>query len=105
MAYDLILDAQSLAAFLRLRRSKIPPGTERLGAYVRLPNRVGKPVTQEEIAEAIGVTRTWYSKLETSDDVHPSLALLAHLSSALMLKPSERANLFSLAISDLALSS
>jgi transcriptional regulator with XRE-family HTH domain len=36
----------------------------RFGSYERLPSRVGRPVTQEEVSEAVGVTRTWYALLE-----------------------------------------
>ena len=112
MAQDFLLAAQgshssggrrateSLAAFLRCSRSEIAPNASHLGNYERLPKRVGKPVTQEEVAEALGVTRTWYGKLETRRAARPSLTLLQRIASTLMLKPSERAQLFNLAIRD-----
>jgi DNA-binding XRE family transcriptional regulator len=93
--------ADSLSEFLRWSRSNIPADASRLGDYERLPSRVGKPVTQEEIAEAVGVTRTWYGKLETGDSARPSLTLLRRMAAALMLQPPERAQLFSLAIGGL----
>lgn len=93
--------ADTLAEFLRCSRSNIPANASRLGDYKRLPNRVGKPVTQEEIAEAVGITRTWYGKLETGDGARPSLTLLRRVAAALMLQPPERAQLFNLAIGDL----
>ncbi|HZY98249.1 MAG TPA: helix-turn-helix transcriptional regulator [Candidatus Baltobacteraceae bacterium] len=87
----------TLAAYLRRCRTRIPPQVTRLGSYDRLPSRIGKSVTQEEVAEAIDVTRTWYGRLETDAGVYPSLTLLNRIASALMLKPIERFRLLILA--------
>jgi DNA-binding XRE family transcriptional regulator len=87
----------TLAAYLRRCRMRIAPHAKRLGTYDRLPSRVGKPVTQEEVAEAIGVTRTWYGKLETNAGVRPSLSLVTRIAIVLMLKPLERSRLLTLA--------
>ena len=46
-------------------RQRIPLETGQLGPWPRLPVRRGRRVTQEEIAEAIGVSRSWYRMLET----------------------------------------
>lgn len=95
--------AGSLPAFLRFHRKRIPPGVTTLGAYRRLPKRIGKPVTQEEMAEALGVTRTWYALLECSFAQQPSLRLLKRIAAALTLDNVERAHLFALALgNDLA---
>lgn len=45
------------------------------------------------------MSRTWYGKLETRAGVCPSLTLLRGIAEALMLMPPERAQLFSLALS------
>ncbi|MGB8265546.1 MAG: helix-turn-helix domain-containing protein [Candidatus Velthaea sp.] len=92
-----------LRTFLRNLRQRIDPQCQALGPYARLPARRGKPVTQEEVAEAIGVSRVWYSMLESSAKIRASAALLDRLSRTLMLNPEERAELFRLAIPELAL--
>lgn len=91
-------NAGGLPAFLRFHRKQIPAGATALGAYRRLPNRIGKPVTQEEMAEALGVTRTWYALLECSFVPQPSLRLLQRITAALTLDKRERAHLFALAL-------
>lgn len=58
-------------------------------------------MTQEELAEAIGVSRVWYSMLENGSAVRTSRRMLEALAGALMLDASERATLFSLAIPEL----
>ncbi|MBV8489873.1 MAG: helix-turn-helix domain-containing protein [Candidatus Eremiobacteraeota bacterium] len=88
---------RTLADFLRRRRARIRPEAARLGRYKRGRHRIGRPVTQEEIAEAIGVTRTWYSLLETDSGVRPSLVLLRRVADTLMLTTGERGELFDLA--------
>lgn len=92
-----------LKTFLRQRRLQIDPHTTALGPYTRLPSRCGRPVTQEEIAECVGVSRVWYSTLESSSTVRTSLGLLDRLAEALMVTPEERATLFNLAIPELKL--
>lgn len=69
---------------LRHYRLGIPVETKALGDFVRLPNRIGKIVSQEEFAEAIGVSRCWYGFLEIGR-VRPSLGLMKPLCDALML--------------------
>ena len=90
--------AGDLPAFLRFHRKRISAGATALGAYRRLPNRIGKPVTQEEMAEALGVTRTWYALLECSLVPQPSLRLLQRIAAALMLDKRDSAHLFVLAL-------
>ena len=89
--------SQTLAEFLKQRRGSIEPEASHLGHFERRRDRAGKPVTQEEIADAVGVTRTWYGMLETDTSVRPSLALLRRVADALMLTLEERGELFDLA--------
>lgn len=84
--------------FLIHLRHRIDPNAKTLGSYVRLNSRRGRRVTQEEFAEAIGVTRGWYARLESSKAVQPSLSMLNRIAEALRATPSERATLFRLAI-------
>jgi DNA-binding XRE family transcriptional regulator len=82
---------------LHLRR-RIDPDTETLGDYERLGSRRGRPVSQEELAEAIGVSRGWYARLESGSNVQPSVSMLHRIADALKATPGERARLFRLAI-------
>jgi DNA-binding XRE family transcriptional regulator len=82
---------------VRLRR-RIDPATKALGGYERLKSRRGRPVTQEELAEAIGVSRGWYARLESGQPVQPSVSMLHRIAEALKATPPERAVLFRLAI-------
>jgi peroxiredoxin len=61
-----------LGDFLRQVRTGIPAGTKSLGTFIRRPNRVAKGVCQEELAEAIGVSRDWYGMIERGRPVRPS---------------------------------
>ena len=51
-------DNGRLKVFLRGSRQRIDPQIRRLGDYERLPVRRGRPVTQEEMAEAVGISRS-----------------------------------------------
>jgi transcriptional regulator with XRE-family HTH domain len=90
-----------LGAFLRALRRRIDPNVRALGACVRLPSRIGKRVTQEELSEVIGVSREWYAMLESASAIRPSPGLLNRVADALMATPSERASLFALAVPEL----
>jgi DNA-binding XRE family transcriptional regulator len=90
-----------LKQVLRHFRVRIDPYETVLGAQTRLPSRHGKTVTQEELAECIGVSRYWYSMLESEKPVRVSIFLLDRLARALMLSVTERAMLFSLALPEL----
>lgn len=93
--------ATSLGEFLRQRRRQIDPETPSLGFAQRTWSRVGRRVAQEEIAEAAGVTRQWYSQLERGTASRASTALLGRLATALMLDTQERATLLRLASPEL----
>jgi transcriptional regulator with XRE-family HTH domain len=54
-----------LGTFLKRHRRALPPETPSLGDCPRVPARIGRPVTQEEVAEALGISRTWYALLES----------------------------------------
>jgi DNA-binding XRE family transcriptional regulator len=84
-----------LSQALRRWRLSIPAETKALGGFVRLPNRIGKIVSQEEFAEAIGVSRCWYGLLEVGR-VRPSIGLTERMCDALMLDESKRLQLVEL---------
>ncbi len=94
-----------LNTFLKICRTRISPQTTALGEYRRLPSRRGRIVSQEELAECVGVSRPWYAMLESDAVVRPSTALLDRLASALMLTAEERTELFNLALPELKLPS
>ena len=92
----------SMGAFLKEHRRLISRGAMALGPHPRLPVRHGKGVTQEEIAEAIGVSRVWYAMLESDAALHTSPRLLARLADALALPDESREALFRLGLPELA---
>jgi peroxiredoxin/DNA-binding XRE family transcriptional regulator len=83
---------------LRRCRLAIPVETKALGPFTRLSNRVGKAVSQEEFAEAIGISRSWYGFLEIGRPVQPSVELLERICEALMLRERQRLTLFELGL-------
>jgi Helix-turn-helix domain len=90
--------AKSFGALLRDRRRRLDPQTRVLGEFERHLWRIGKPVTQEEVAEAAGVTRVWYGMLEVRAEVNASTGLLGRLADVLMFNDAERIALFHAAI-------
>jgi DNA-binding XRE family transcriptional regulator len=90
------------ASFLKRRRRSIPPETVTLGSWQRLPVRCGRRVTQEEIAEAVGISRNWYRRLENGDAPRASAKLLDRIAQAFQFTPEERMNLFVLGIPEIA---
>jgi transcriptional regulator with XRE-family HTH domain len=86
-----------------LKRCRTRIGHERasLGPYLRLPVRIGKVITQEEVAEAVGISRQWYGLLESNHRVRVSSAVLTRVADALMMDVTERATLFRLALPEL----
>jgi transcriptional regulator with XRE-family HTH domain len=95
--------AVQLSTFIKEHRLRVNPDSRTLGSWDRLPSRRGKPVTQEEVAESIGVSRVWYATLESQASVRASPALLDRLATALTLTTDERASLFNLALPELKL--
>ena len=94
-------EREGLRGFLKRCRARIAPERASLGPYLRLPTRVGKTVTQEEVAEAVGITRVWYARLESDYPISVSTAVLGRLADALMMDPTEREALFQLAVPEL----
>lgn len=88
-------------AFLKTMRGRIAPESSTLGPFERLPSRRGRRVTQEELAEAIGVSRGWYRMLETGARVRSSMPLLERLAHALSVSAEERTKLFALAAAEM----
>ncbi|HYZ17552.1 MAG TPA: helix-turn-helix domain-containing protein [Candidatus Acidoferrum sp.] len=62
---------------------------------------MGKTVSQEEVAEAVGITRQWYGMLESDRAASVSASVLARIADALMMDPVERSALFRLAVPEL----
>src|SRR6516162_1628739 len=85
------LDIRTL---LKTFRRRLDPETTRVGAYRRPNTRSVRHITQEEIAEVIGMGRNRYALLENGTPVRPSLSLLERLADALRLSPAERTRLF-----------
>jgi len=94
---------ENLRSFLKTLRRRLDPNTEILGEYERINSRLGRRISQEEIAEAVGVSRGWYVSLESGAPIRPSLDLLHRIAGALNATPHERAMLFSLAIPELSI--
>jgi transcriptional regulator with XRE-family HTH domain len=90
------------ASFLRAHRCSIPRSVRALGSWERLPIRHGRPVTQEEIAEAVGVSRNWYGLLENGAAIRASTKLLSRLAKVFAFTPEERTKFFALAIPEIA---
>jgi DNA-binding XRE family transcriptional regulator len=89
------------ASLLKTHRRSIPPDSRTLGSWQRLPVRRGRRVTQEEIAEAVGISRNWYRRLESGDAARASAKLLHRIAQAFQFTPEERTNLFMLGIPEI----
>lgn len=90
---------QELAIFLRTRRARLPP------ADLGLPkgNRRRTPgLRREEVAEVIGVSASWYTKLEQGLDIRVSSGVLRRLANALRLTAVERVRLYRLGLPEAA---
>ena len=87
--------------FLRRLRRRVPPTAVAIGRCQRPLVRCGRRVTQEEAAELVGVSRTWYRLLESGARVRASLRVLERLADVFTLTPDERRELFVLALPEL----
>ena len=92
---------EDLRTLLRRLRGRLDPCAATLGEHQRLGTRRGRAVSQEELAEAVGVTRGWYAMLERGESVQPSLSMLSRLARALNASKDEHCALFRLAIPEL----
>jgi transcriptional regulator with XRE-family HTH domain len=90
-----------LSLVLKRCRTRISPHRSSLGVFLRLPARVGKAVTQEEVAEAAGVSRQWYMMMENDRAVRVSASVLARIADVLMMDAGERAELFRIGVPEL----
>lgn len=93
--------SDEIRSLLRELRCRLDPGAPALGEHERLGTRRGKAVSQEELAEAVGVSRGWYAMLERGEPIQPSIAMLSRLAGALNATRDERRALFALAIPEL----
>ena len=87
-------NSSEFADFLRTLRLRVPPDAATLGPWNRLPVRRGRRVSQEEVAEVVGVSRNWYRRLESGASVRASTKLLDRLATAFAFTPEERVRLF-----------
>jgi len=85
---------RALGDFLRTHRTRLSPSGLGLssGGRRRTPG-----LRREEVAQACGMSATWYTWLEQGRDVSPSPRALVGLAETLRLTPAERAYLFQLA--------
>ena len=85
---------KELGAFLRSRREAITPAQVGLATHGR---RRTPGLRREEVAQLAGVGVTWYTWLEQGRDITVSGQVLEAIARTLMLDPSEREHLFTLA--------
>jgi len=91
-----------MQTLLKGLRNRLDPATPTLGEHERLSSRRGKAISQEELAEAIGVSLGWYAMLERGRPIQPSIGMLSRLARALNATRDESVALFQLAIPELA---
>jgi transcriptional regulator with XRE-family HTH domain len=94
-------EQERLSGLLKRCRARISPERASLGPYLRRPLRIGRTVTQEEVAEAVGISRIWYAKLEGDRPPNVSAAVLRRIADALMMDATEREAVFRLALPEL----
>lgn len=92
---------EALHRFVRERRRRLAADSRFIGGSPRLPNRIGKVVTQEEIAEYLGISRQWYIRFECGAAAGFSIQLVSRLCELLALSAAERAELMMLAMPEL----
>jgi transcriptional regulator with XRE-family HTH domain len=85
-----------VASLIRGARTSIDPFVTMLGPIRRLDSRIGRPITQDEVAEASGISRQWYATLEQGAPVNVSLAVLDRIACVLELDGPTRSELFAL---------
>lgn len=95
-------ERENLGSLLKRGRIRLDAGSFFLGDFPRLPSRVGKGITQQEVAEAAGITREWYSSIESGNALRVSAVTLGRIATALVLTPAERTRAFQLAVPEFA---
>jgi DNA-binding XRE family transcriptional regulator len=68
---------------IKQRRQAILPDSRAIGTFLRLPQYVGRAVTQEELAETLGISREWYCALENGKCTNASPELVSKIVRAL----------------------
>jgi transcriptional regulator with XRE-family HTH domain len=86
---------QELSDFLRTRRARIDPTDVGLPGTGR---RRTAGLRREEVAQLAGVSATWYTWLEQKRPIRVSPSVLDNLARVLRLDPTERIQLFQLAL-------
>jgi DNA-binding XRE family transcriptional regulator len=94
-------ELRRVSILLKDARRRIPPSSRSIGNFERVASRIGKQVSQEELAEAIGVTRSWYGCLEARQPARASLKLLVRICHVLMLDERESLALIGLCFAEL----
>ena len=87
-------ESRSAGALLKACRTRIRRDSRSLGTYVRRSARIGKAVTQEEVAEAADISRVWYAMMENDRPVRVSSLVLGRVADVLAMETAERAALF-----------
>ena len=98
---DQISSCDQIGPLLRGMRCRLDPAASTLGEHQRLSSRRGRAVSQEELAEAVGVSRGWYAMLERGEPIQPSVGMINRVAAALNATRDERLKLFVLAIPEL----
>ncbi len=88
---------ESVGSFLRNHRRELPAHSASIGALPRHRDRVGHAITQEEMAEAIGVSRVWYAMIE-SGAAQASPRLLHRIAVTLGFGPDESSAFYNLVV-------
>ena len=83
----------SLAAFLKDRRTRLDPGAFGFSGRRRTPG-----LRREEVAQRANISPTWYTWLEQGRGGAPSADVLNRIASGLMLTEPEREHLFMLGL-------
>ncbi|HEV2641851.1 MAG TPA: helix-turn-helix transcriptional regulator [Candidatus Elarobacter sp.] len=94
-------DRRPLRSLLRSWRTRVHPEARSLGIVPRAEARIGKVVTQEEIAGVVGISARWYAAFESGIALRTSPVVLGRIAEALMLADDERRQLFTLAIPEI----
>jgi transcriptional regulator with XRE-family HTH domain len=90
---------QELAIFLKTRRARLAPADLGLSQGLR---RRTPGLRREEVADLIGVSASWITKLEQGLDIRVSSQLLQRLANALRLTAVERVQLYRLGLPEAA---
>jgi transcriptional regulator with XRE-family HTH domain len=91
-------ERRALARFLKAMRDRVSPADAGVAVTSR---RRAKGLLREEVAQAAGVSVTWYTWMEQARPTNPSLRVLDGLARALQLDAAEREQLIRLARPDL----